>query len=108
MLHGIRSCVFDAYGTLFDYASAAARRRDELNHGDAMLVDRGVERVVDEASYVFDQEGALFVKMIERLVDGGISVKPRNPQFGPPQILTREQASRITVFGRVRWRGGLL
>ncbi len=29
MLH-IRACVFDAYGTLFDYASAAARCRDAL------------------------------------------------------------------------------
>src|SRR6266850_4881584 len=27
---GIRACVFDAYGTLFDYASAAARCRDLL------------------------------------------------------------------------------
>ena len=29
-LAGIRACVFDAYGTLFDYASAAARCRDVL------------------------------------------------------------------------------
>jgi 2-haloacid dehalogenase len=29
-LAGIRVCVFDAYGTLFDYASAAARCRDAL------------------------------------------------------------------------------
>ncbi|HYM17836.1 MAG TPA: haloacid dehalogenase type II [Micropepsaceae bacterium] len=29
-LDGIRACVFDAYGTLFDYASAAARCRDQL------------------------------------------------------------------------------
>ncbi len=29
-LAGIRACVFDAYGTVFDYASAAARCRDEL------------------------------------------------------------------------------
>jgi 2-haloacid dehalogenase len=29
-LRGIRACVFDAYGTLFDYASAAARCRDVL------------------------------------------------------------------------------
>jgi 2-haloacid dehalogenase len=34
-LTGIRACVFDAYGTLFDYASAAARCRDRLGekHG---------------------------------------------------------------------------
>jgi 2-haloacid dehalogenase len=29
-LQGIRACVFDAYGTLFDYASAATRCRDAL------------------------------------------------------------------------------
>ena len=29
-LEGIKVCVFDAYGTLFDYASAAAQCRDEL------------------------------------------------------------------------------
>jgi 2-haloacid dehalogenase len=29
-LSGIRACVFDAYGTLFDYASAASRCRDIL------------------------------------------------------------------------------
>jgi 2-haloacid dehalogenase len=34
-LPGIRACVFDAYGTLFDYASAAAACRDALGdkHG---------------------------------------------------------------------------
>jgi 2-haloacid dehalogenase len=29
-LEGVKACVFDAYGTLFDYASAAARCRDAL------------------------------------------------------------------------------
>jgi 2-haloacid dehalogenase len=29
-LEGIQACVFDAYGTLFDYASAASRCRDAL------------------------------------------------------------------------------
>src|SRR5215813_8665554 len=29
-LDGIRACVFDAYGTLFDFASAAAACRDVL------------------------------------------------------------------------------
>src|SRR5215471_8465082 len=30
VLPGIKACLFDAYGTLFDYASAAARCRDVL------------------------------------------------------------------------------
>jgi 2-haloacid dehalogenase len=36
-LAGIRACVFDAYGTMFDYASAAARCRDELGDDFARL-----------------------------------------------------------------------
>jgi 2-haloacid dehalogenase len=36
-LQGIRACVFDAYGTLFDYASAAARNRDALGDNFAAL-----------------------------------------------------------------------
>jgi len=34
---GIRACVFDAYGTLFDFGSAAARCRDELGDAAAAL-----------------------------------------------------------------------
>jgi 2-haloacid dehalogenase len=36
-LTGIRACVFDAYGTLFDYASAAASCRDVLGEKFAAL-----------------------------------------------------------------------
>lgn len=36
-LRGIRACIFDAYGTLFDYASAAARCRDALGDKFAPL-----------------------------------------------------------------------
>ena len=36
-LEGIRACVFDAYGTLFDYASAAARCGDVLGNSLAGL-----------------------------------------------------------------------
>jgi 2-haloacid dehalogenase len=36
-LPGIKACVFDAYGTLFDYASAAARCRDALGDRFAAL-----------------------------------------------------------------------
>lgn len=38
-LAGIRACVFDAYGTLFDYASAAEGCRDALGDKFAALTD---------------------------------------------------------------------
>ncbi len=37
VLTGIRACVFDAYGTLFDFASAAASCRDVLGERTAAL-----------------------------------------------------------------------
>jgi 2-haloacid dehalogenase len=43
-LHGIRACVFDAYGTLFDYASAAARYRDVLGDKAELLTLRWREK----------------------------------------------------------------
>jgi 2-haloacid dehalogenase len=36
-LEGVRACVFDAYGTLFDFASAAARSPDVPEHRRAAL-----------------------------------------------------------------------
>ena len=36
-LRGIEACVFDAYGTLFDFAAAARRCKDELgDHADPL------------------------------------------------------------------------
>jgi 2-haloacid dehalogenase len=43
-LRDIRACVFDAYGTLFDYASAAARCRDVLGDKVEMLNVRWREK----------------------------------------------------------------
>ena len=36
-VEGVRACVFDAYGTLFDFGSAAARCRDELGDNVSAL-----------------------------------------------------------------------
>jgi phage repressor protein C with HTH and peptisase S24 domain len=54
---------------------------------------------------VFARDGDLFTKMIERLVDGRVALKARNPAYDT-QVLSREEAARLTVFGRVLWRGG--
>ena len=36
---GIDACVFDAYGTLFDFAAAAARHKDALGYKEKRLSD---------------------------------------------------------------------
>jgi phage repressor protein C with HTH and peptisase S24 domain len=79
----------------------------DIFDGDAMLVDRGIERFADDAFYVFEYEGALMVKLIERLLDGRVALKARNPGYRE-EILSKEEAARLTIFGRVVWRGGLV
>lgn len=79
----------------------------DIYDGDAMLVDRSVERLSDDAFYVFSFEGALMVKLIERLLDGRVALKARNPGYRE-EILSKDEAGRLTIFGRVVWRGGLV
>ncbi len=79
----------------------------EIMDGDAMLVDRGIERVRDDAFYVFERGGMLLVKMIERLAAGGVVLKSKNPAY-ERETLSAADAETITVFGRVIWRGGLV
>lgn len=79
----------------------------DIGDGDAMLVDTGIDSVTDDAFYVFDRGGFLLTKLVEMYVDGRVALKTRNPDYGV-QILSREEAAAVTVFGRVRWRGGTL
>lgn len=79
----------------------------DIMDGDAMLIDRGIERIADDAFYVFSYDDALMVKQIERMLDGRVALKARNPNYRE-EILSREDAARLKVFGRVVWRGGLV
>jgi len=79
----------------------------DIMDGDAMLIDRGIERLADDAFYVFGYDDVLMVKQIERLIDGRVKLRARNPNYSE-ETLSREDAARLNVFGRVVWRGGLV
>ena len=78
-----------------------------IRDGDAMLVDISVTKIVDDAYYIFQTEGRLLTKLVETYVDGRVVLKARNPEF-ETQVLAREDAARLNIYGRVCWRGGLL
>jgi phage repressor protein C with HTH and peptisase S24 domain len=79
----------------------------DLNDGDILIVDRGIERIVDDAYYLFQDDGALLVKMIERTLGGKVILKSRNPSYESRE-LPRDETERLKVFGRVRWRIGAI
>lgn len=101
-VHSITRSREDQLAVVFNAGDANA---PDIGDGDAMLIDRGVERIVDDAFYVFSRDNHLLTKMIERLVDGRVALKARNSAY-ETQTLSREEAARLTVFGRVLWRGG--
>lgn len=79
----------------------------DIGDGDAMLVDTGANTITDDAFYVFDRGGFLLTKLVEIYVDGRVALKTRNTDGGV-QILSRDDAANVKVFGRVRWRGGIV
>lgn len=104
LLRRLASAAFDRLVVVFNRGES---NEPDIFDGDAMLVDRGIERLADDAFYVFSYDGALMVKLIERLLDGRVALKARNPNYRE-EILSRDDAARLTIFGRVVWRGGLV
>jgi len=78
-----------------------------LRDGDAMLVDVRVQAIGEDGFYVFERDGRLQTKLVETFLDGRVALKSRNPEFAP-QILSAQDAARLTLLGRVRWHGGPL
>lgn len=103
-LRRLSSSTFEKLFVVFNRGDS---NEPDIYDGDVMLVDRGIERLADDAFYVFEFEGALMVKLIERMLDGRVALKSRNPAYRE-EILSKDDAARLRVFGRVVWRGGLV
>ncbi len=78
-----------------------------MRDGDALLVDTSVDRIAEDALYVFVRDGRYLARFVETFADGSVALKSRNPDYRT-QTLSREEAGRLHVLGRVRWRGGPL
>lgn len=76
-----------------------------ISDGDAMLIQRDIERLQGDAFYVFDAEGTLLVKQIERRADGSVVLRSRNPEY-EPQVIPKSAVERLRIFGMVVWVGG--
>jgi phage repressor protein C with HTH and peptisase S24 domain len=77
-----------------------------IKDGEIMLVETGLERIGEDAFYIFKNEGRLMTKLVEIYVDGSVALKTVDPANKPQILPPKEAAAR--VFGRVRWRGGVL
>lgn len=73
-----------------------------IKHGDIMLVDRGIDRIVDEGIYIVVLAGFVLVKRVQIRRDGTVVLKSDNPKYDPEEVPPAEQAELI-ISGRVKW-----
>jgi phage repressor protein C with HTH and peptisase S24 domain len=79
----------------------------ELNDGDTLIVNRSEDRISSDGFYIFEDDGLLLVRVVERRMGGSVSVRVRDGS-AEPQLLSRDEVSRLNVFGRVGWRLGAI
>jgi phage repressor protein C with HTH and peptisase S24 domain len=68
--------------------------------GDPLLVDRAVTDIKLDAVYVLSLNDELFIKRVQRRLDGTIMMISDNEKY-PPQHVTDMQRNRFSVLGRV-------
>lgn len=69
--------------------------------GSAMLVDTSKKDVRNGCIYVFDVEGDLLVKRIEKMFDGTVNLISDNQSLYPVRSITIDRLERLTIIGRV-------
>lgn len=74
--------------------------------GDSLLCDRGQVDVIDGEVYAIDYGGHLRVKRLHKRFDGALIIRSDNAAKYPVEIVTTDDLVRITILGRVLWRGG--
>lgn len=79
-----------------------------IRAGDLLLVDRGIDRIMDDAIYVLGIGDELMVKRVQRFFDGGLMVKSDNAAIYKEQTVAPADVPRLRVAGRVRWIGRLI
>ena len=68
-----------------------------LNNGNIIFIDKTKQNVSKDGIYAFINENGLFVKRIQRRVDGGLDVISDNKEY-PMQIVNK---NGINILGKV-------
>lgn len=76
-----------------------------ITSGDSLLIDRDKNLVgSDGGIYVINYEGELFVKRVQKLLDGRIAVTSDNKNHMSIEI-SKHDLERLKIIGRVVWFG---
>jgi phage repressor protein C with HTH and peptisase S24 domain len=71
-----------------------------LVKGDILVIDTGITSIKQEAIYAIqDDLGEFFVRRVQRLPGGALSLLPDNPSYRPVEVQA-DEAESLTIVGR--------
>lgn len=73
-----------------------------FSDGDILLVDRGITEAKIDAVFVIGRGDELFVKRIQRRLNGDIVIRSDNPLF-EPEVVAGAEVESVRILGRVVW-----
>lgn len=76
-----------------------------IRDGDMMLIDRTIDRVVNDGIYVVVAAGTVRVKRVAIRQNGSVVLRSDNDRY-PEELIPVDEVSQLIVEGRVRWVGG--
>lgn len=76
-----------------------------IRDGDLLLVDRSIDRIVDNGIYVVVLGGMVLVKRVQVKRDGSIVLRSDNTDLYEAEHVPADEVHTLTVEGRVRWFG---
>jgi phage repressor protein C with HTH and peptisase S24 domain len=80
---------------------------DTIRSGAVLLVDTVQRQVVSDAIYILRQGGLLYVKRLQRLLDGSLRISSDNPAYAQ-EVVGKKDLPYLEIIGRVVWSGGRL
>lgn len=73
----------------------------DLFDGEIVIMDTSKNRFVDDAIYILHYGDALRIKKVHTRIDGTVEIRSSNEAY-KSEVLTPEEAERITIIGRAR------
>ena len=96
-----KQCSFTSPQNLQIITGYGRSMKPTFQDGDPLLVDTGVDTVTVDAVYVFEIDGELFIKGIQRLSAGRLRVISHNRDENDPWDITPAQMETLKIRGRV-------
>lgn len=76
-----------------------------IKPNDLLLVDRSPDKKREDGVYLLHINGGLYVRRVERRIEGGLIIRGDKPGAAPEEKISKERESQLDLIGRVVWVG---